>query len=1461
MNEDLKLGNVLYAAAKLNLVTLNINGLRTRRKKAMLGKLLKDLQIGVAIITETHLRTSELGRVNYKHYNVIADHCRDTPKGQHIGGGVLILVHQNFSAEELPQEKTLTPQIEYCACRVFPTADPITAIDIIGTYLPPKQTGDLTMTGLHKLIDEKDTQPEEKRAPCIIGGDLNTTSWGILYQEWIHTEGIIELVDPREPTYTSGSAIDKLLFLPGRYIPSTFLPTKGSEETGLTMSMEDQFFPAQVVKLDHISDHYPIVLPVPCDAEEKIKDKTNRVRVGKLTEEEWEEKDTALRMELEQNWPIKKLHGPITNIRRLHKSITRSLNKVFLKERSAPKEKKETDPFEHFLLANIQHPEMPALLTALEEKNTQESDKRMNRIGADGWRKYLQSIRKDDTRAFFAYLAKAEGRKQQGFVPADASPMLDEHGRIVLTPKEKVALITRTFRSKFAAPAITNPQLSKQNPNNVPLPPYRNKNMGTFQPIREQEMIMAIAHLSTGKAPGPDGFPVEIYKHLTALRPYLLALLNGMYRTGDIPRELRTIFVVPITKPGKSPKDPGGKRPISLINTTMKILEGILYQRIIPRIEPYLMESQYAYRRQRGTEHHLTSVMDHVNRALLNGKNAYVISFGVAGAFDNVSHHQLSQTLLKFDVNPFTHRIIHQWLRGREFQVKQRTPKGTYIGELADISAGLPQGGIISPILWLLFFNDIQKELKMLRKQQGVPLAAHQDSVYADDITTVITSPDLDELRDYAEKNEKNVKKVMTTKNLQIQDPKTHNLLWEAKNLTEGIYRRKPPISIKTTKTRLKEQYMKSAEHSESLIEFDPEEHPPIPPRTTLAADGFPYPLSEGVKVLGVTMDEYFTLDEHLKIMSTKAQVRQGILSKVSRCTWGLEMTILRLTHDALITSLLRYAMVVVGSCAPDDLINRIDTTIINVAARRISRLPLSTRIETLHFLSGTNSYRNMYIQQCAMFVRRARSAHGSAIERRVNKEIGVILNIDDQITELQVLRNDLDFAFMYDPTGLPTDAITKTTWLVYQQSKPAKMHQVEEIPSTYFAHAPEIRRIARRKRETYTFANTHSWLDVGLQVLKRAGWWPECSQPHTRHLDRMIPPEESEAHIKTFRTYIATERMVDYNGQKVPTSLIEIISGVVRVDNIVATVVVIMANGGMLKGNGVIHGQTTMEYLPDYAHEVSVLHALRTYKDWMQQMEPRLIQKVNIRAGTGSICYQLEKWMKGGICTLKTAAASNLLEEIQNLPEWLKVETSLSPFYMPDATEDTALPWAMSMFMGVLEQYRTIILPQQPKGWTNCLPRIPMTTEELKTELKKVYERDELRIMKHLSETGSASASIVVFLELTRTIVEEAYHMLRDTPEIQQNLTEILSATRFKVYNQGHMHHIKCPRKTCFQKDSFKHMIDCYNLRKDLKKGPEATQFLVKMAQVTYRGKQGKYIPLPAKVTKETRQEDSNLG
>ena len=184
--------------------------------------------------------------------------------------------------------------------------------------------------------------------------------------------------------------------------------------------------------------------------------------------------------------------------------------------------------------------------------------------------------------------------------------------------------------------------------------------------------------------------------------------------------------------------------------------------------------------------------------------------------------------------------------------------------------------------------------------------------------------------------------------------------------------------------------------------------------------------------------------------------------------------------------------------------------------------------------------------------------------------------------------------------------------------------------------------------------------------------------------------------------------------------------------------------------------------------------------------------------------------------------------------------------------------PWLISTFFGLAEYFRAVIVPQQSGDWIQNLPRIPITTEELKQLLAKQQEKDELAILRELAEAGSVSGSTATRLELTREVVKEVYNALRDDREDQQNLTEILSATRFKMHYAGKMCHVKCPKRYCFSRDSFQHMLECYGFLDRLCTGPEAVSFLAELAEKTRRPKGSKPIPLPEEVTDETRRRDA---
>ena len=145
--------------------------------------------------------------------------------------------------------------------------------------------------------------------------------------------------------------------------------------------------------------------------------------------------------------------------------------------------------------------------------------------------------------------------------------------------------------------------------------------------------------------------------------------------------------------------------------------------------------------------------------------------------------------------------------------------------------------------------------------------------------------------------------------------------------------------------------------------------------------------MSENLKVLGVTIDTHFALDAHFNSVTTRAVACQRILAKVANYRWGLEAGLLHITHNAVIGSILRYALAMTGSVMPPDLVKKMKTQIINIAARKVSGVSRTARIECLHFAINTATFLNLYVKHCARHMDECIRANSSQIRQRLIAE------------------------------------------------------------------------------------------------------------------------------------------------------------------------------------------------------------------------------------------------------------------------------------------------------------------------------------------------------------------------------------------------------------------------------------------------------------------------------------------
>ena len=160
-------------------------------------------------------------------------------------------------------------------------------------------------------------------------------------------------------------------------------------------------------------------------------------------------------------------------------------------------------------------------------------------------------------------------------------------------------------------------------------------------------------------------------------------------------------------------------------------------------------------------------------------------------------------------------------------------------------------------------------------------------------------------------------------------------------------------------------------------------------------------------------------------------------------------------------------------------------------------------------------------------------------------------------------------------------------------------------------------------------------------------------------------------------------------------------------------------------------------------------------------------------------------------------------------------------------------MPTYLRTFLSMAEHYRIALLSRQSPQWASTLPVVPLTTTELKQMLAQCQQRDEIRVMAQLVQLGSQSAAIVCRLGLTRSILVEALQTLRDERRAQSNLLAVIGATRYKTVTKTGLADTRCPLRHC-ERDSFDHMLRCYDLAASEEHGVGAVPFLVKLARKT---------------------------
>ena len=261
------------------------------------------------------------------------------------------------------------------------------------------------------------------------------------------------------------------------------------------------------------------------------------------------------------------------------------------------------------------------------------------------------------------------------------------------------------------------------------------------------ELRAAIAAVPLG-ASDPFGLNPRMLAALP--RTTLAAIANlatDVLRSGECPESWRDSTVVPLLKPGKRADELRSYRPVSLTSLLCRITERMLLLRIAPAVERFLDAAQVGSRRGGSPDivlgHLLADASTGFGRVHRSGtgtrarrqEKTLLCLLDCSDAFCRARPEEIVSGLRRAGLRPNEVSFVGSFLCRRTMRVRL---DGTTTRPVP-LMAGVPQGAVLSPLLWAVFLDPLLRRLRDASKP-SIGRAKGTFAAYADDVTLWATA-------------------------------------------------------------------------------------------------------------------------------------------------------------------------------------------------------------------------------------------------------------------------------------------------------------------------------------------------------------------------------------------------------------------------------------------------------------------------------------------------------------------------------------------------------------------------------------------------------------------------------------------------------------------------------------------------------------------------------------------------
>ena len=165
--------------------------------------------------------------------------------------------------------------------------------------------------------------------------------------------------------------------------------------------------------------------------------------------------------------------------------------------------------------------------------------------------------------------------------------------------------------------------------------------------ILESKVKWVLGSITTNKAIGGDGIPVELFQILKDDTVKMLhSICQQIRKTQQWPQDWKRSVFIPVPKKGNA-KGCSDYWTIALISNASKVMLKTLQARLQQYVKQELSDVQTGFRKGRGTRDQIVNIHWIIEKAKEFQKNIYLCFIDSAKAFDCVDHKKTNWEVLK----------------------------------------------------------------------------------------------------------------------------------------------------------------------------------------------------------------------------------------------------------------------------------------------------------------------------------------------------------------------------------------------------------------------------------------------------------------------------------------------------------------------------------------------------------------------------------------------------------------------------------------------------------------------------------------------------------------------------------------------------------------------------------------------------------------------------------------------